>query len=244
MPGGNVIRATYSYIVSQLKSPDEIIRQTENKATRPFVTISRETGAGGTSVGEKLVNFLNDRDTETEGKWDLFDKNLIEKVIEEHHLPELFRNFLTEKKVSEIQDTFEQLIGVHPGMSRLSRKTCNTIVNLASMGKVVIIGRGANILTRGFPGGLHVRLIADMEWKIRHISSLYELKKKDAIKFIEEEDMRRKNYVKKLFNKNVANPLMYDLVINTSSMTFDEAAEIIGTRILHRTQTQNVHVAV
>jgi len=227
MPNGKVINATYSYIVSQLKSPDETPRVTERKITRPFVTISREAGSGGTTVGEKLVDFLNDKDIESEGKWDLFDKNLIEKVIEEHNLPEVFRNYLAEQKVSEIQDTFEQLMGVHPGISRLAHKTCNTIVNLASMGKVVIIGRGANILTRSLPGGFHIRLIAEMEWKIRHISAYHKLNKKEAYRFIEEEDRRRRNYVKKLFNKNVADPLMYDMIINTSSMSFDQAAEIL-----------------
>jgi len=241
MPNGNSIKATYSYIVSQLKPPDETIKQRNQIAVKPFVTISRETGAGGTSVGEILVRYLTERDIDSDGNWTLFDKNLIEKVIEEHNLPEIFKNFLTEQKVSEIQDTFEQLIGVHPGISRLAHKTCNTIINLASMGKVVIIGKGANILTRSLPGGLHVRLISTMESKISRVAVNYKMTKKEAAKYIHEEDSRRRDYVKKLFNKDVDNPLMYNLIINTSITTFDKAAEIIANSVL---EAKQMHTAI
>ena len=232
----NIIQAGNAYIASQLKGHAEQSRHIDQKYPKPFVTISRESGAGGTKVGEKLIEYLNINDTYTGSKWALFDKNLIERVIEEHHLPEQFRNFLSEEKYSEVQNTFERLMGLHPGISMLASKTCNTIINLASLGNVIIIGRGANILTRNIPGGFHVRLIADMEWKIRQVESDFNMNKKEAIKYIWEEDTRRRDYVKKLFNKNVADPLMYDVIIKTSRVSFEEASELIGGKVLRYIQ--------
>lgn len=227
------IRAANSYIVSQLKHTDEPSRQIVTKITQPFVTISREAGAGGTSVGDKLVEYLNFKEPDAECKWALFEKNLIEKVIEEHNLPDEFRHYMPEEKVSEMQNVFETLMGLHPGISKLASKTCNTILHLASIGNVVLVGRGANIITKYLKGGIHVRIIADSDWKIKHVQSLYEFDRKQAVKFIDEEDTKRKEYVKKQFNKNVDDPLLYDLVIRTGSLSFNEAAEMIGDRVLH-----------
>jgi cytidylate kinase len=230
----DMIQKADAYIISQLKKhPDSPYNKTLLQQVRPFVTISREAGAGGSSVGEELVNYLNNIDyTSGEVKWTLFDKNLIEKVIEDHSLPEVFRHYLNEQTISGIQDTFERLMGLHPGMSMLASKTCNTILSLASIGNVVIVGRGSNILTKNLPGGFHVRLIAETESKVQHLESFFHFSRQEAIKHIEEEDTKRREYVKKLFNKNVTDPLLYDLVIRTSSVSYSEAARIIGSHVI------------
>lgn len=236
----NLIQKADAYIISQLKKhPEKQSKKAVFKQIYPFVTISREAGAGGTSVGEELVEYLNNKDfTKGDIKWTLFDKNLIERVIEDHKLPEVFRHYLNEEKISGIQDAFERLMGLHPGMSVLASKTCNTIISLASMGSVVIIGRGANIITKNLPGGFHIRLIAEPEWKINQVETRFHKSRKDVIKYIDEEDIKRREYVKKIFNKNVTDPLLYDMVIKTSCMTFTEAAMIIGGRVLNFTHSQ------
>lgn len=236
MISSNIIQAGNAYIASHLKEHPAAGIQ---KYAKPFVTISRESGSGGTKVGERLIEYLALKDIYTGGKWALFEKNLIETVIEEHNLPANFKQFLSEEKHSEIQNTFESLIGVHPGLTKLSSKVCNTIIHLASLGNVVIIGRGANIITKNLTGGFHVRLIADMEWKIKQVEKDLNLSRKDAAKFIEQEDIRRREYVKKLFNKNVDDPLMYDLIIKTSSVSYDDAAELIGNKVLRYLQDTN-----
>jgi cytidylate kinase len=236
----NTINAANSYIVSQAKHADKTSWQL-NRIICPFVTISREAGAGGTSLGEKLVEYLNYRDNPSDCKWTLFDKNLIEKVIEDYNLPGAFRHFLTEERIPELQSVFETLMGLHPGINKLAKKTCNTIFNLASMGNVVIIGRGANIINKNLPGGFHVRLIAEREWKIKNIQTLVNMSRKEAIKYIDEEDMRRKEYVKKLFNKNVEDPLMYDMILKASSVPISEAAEIIGSSVQRTQYHQSVN---
>lgn len=243
MNNPNIVQAANAYIVSESKQTGESIRKVITKSTQPFVTISRETGAGGTTVGNLLVNYLNERDKNNYFKWKLFDRNIIGRVLEDHRLPELYKDFLNETKISEIQDTFERLMGLHPGMNQLAKKTCQTILNLASLGNVVIIGRGANIITKNLEGGFHVRLIADYDWKVKHVESLYGLSRKDAIKYVNEEDVKRKEYVKKIFNRNVGDPMIYDLIIRTGRVTFEEAAEIIAERVLRYEHSRNLQVA-
>jgi cytidylate kinase len=229
----NAFHSANAFIISQLshtaKQPQQAFKQ-----INLFVTISRESGAGGSTVAEKLIHFLNENDFNEQCKWTLFDKNIIEKVIEEHNLPENFKNYFSEKKISEIQSAFEQLMGLHASNTKLTTKICSTIINLASMGNVVIVGRGANILTRNLPGGFHVRLIAEYEWRVKHVEMLYNYDRSQAVRYIENIDSGRNEYVKKLFSKNIHDPLLYDLVIKTNSMTIDETAEIIGRSVLNK----------
>ncbi len=86
-----------------------------------------------------------------------------------------------------------------------------------------------------------MRLIADREWKIKNIQTLFNLGRKEIIKYIDEEDMKRKEYVKKLSNKNVEDPLLYDMILKTSSLTVPEAVEIIGSEVLRTQYYQSVH---
>lgn len=229
----NSFQSANAFIISQLSHTDKQPQQAF-KHVKPFVTISRESGAGGSLAAEKLIQFLNENDFNKECKWTLFDKNIIEKVIEQHNLPENFKNYFSEKKISEIQSAFEQLMGLHASITKLTTKICSTILNLASMGNVVIVGRGANILTRNLPGGFHVRLIAEFEWRIKRVEMLYNYDRAQAVRYIENIDSGRKEYVKKLFSKNIHDPLLYDIVIKTNSWTIDETAEIIGRSVLNK----------
>ncbi len=232
MNNPNAFQAANAYISSHLKQAGDKTGKMNHKNFRPFVTISRETGSGGTSIGEKLTEFLNSYDFDKKSDWALYDRNLIEKVIEEHHLPSEFRYFLNEERVPELQSVLETLSGMHPGISKLVGKTFSTIVHLASLGNAVIIGRGANFLTRHINGGYHIRLIAETDWKIKQISRRLDISKSAAVKYIHREDTNRGEYVRKYFNKDVSDPLQYDLIIRSSSVTFEEAAEIIGRRVL------------
>ena len=224
--------ATNAYIVSELKRSAEANLSLRKKISNPFITISRQAGAGGSILGEKLIDFLNRNRISQTRYWTLFDKNLIALVIEEHHMPDEFKHYIGEKKFSELQSVFEQICGLHPAISKLMTKTCRTILNLAAIGYVVLIGRGSNILTRSLPGGFHVRLIADGKWRLRNIEENYNLAKKEAQKFLEQEDINRKEYVKKLFNKDIDDNLMYDMIINTGKVPYETAAELIGTHVL------------
>jgi len=58
---------------------------TIHPSARPGITISRMCGAGGRTVASKLADYLQPH-TPAGHNWTIFDKNLIEKVLEDHHL--------------------------------------------------------------------------------------------------------------------------------------------------------------
>jgi len=214
------------YIESQFLSRGKNGRW-QAREGKPFITISRQAGAGGVTIAEEIARRLDERDKNI-CPWTVFDKPLIHKVIEEHNLPEKFAQYMTESKVSEVDDTLEDLFGLHPARWVLARKTTQTILHLAASGYCILVGRGANIATAKFPGGFHVRLIGSYPKRLKHIQDYYRLDKKSAAEFIKKEDKGRADYLKKYFGKNSDDPLLYHLVVNTDLVSYEAAARIIA----------------
>ena len=80
-------------------------------------------------------------------------------MLEEHSLPKSLARFMPEDRISEVSDTMDELFGLHPPSWDLVHKTSETILHLAQLGHVIIIGRGAKVITAKLDGVLHVRLV-------------------------------------------------------------------------------------
>jgi cytidylate kinase len=194
-----------------------------------FVTISRESGAGGLIVAEHLAELLNERGVgAADVPWAVFEKNLLEKVIEENELPESYMDQMEEKVLPAIQTTVSELLAVHPSISRLVAMTSRTVMHVATMGNVVLVGRGGNVLTQDMSVGLHVRLIAPPDRRLHFLMDRFSLNRTEAGRMMQEEDEGRRDYVKRHFSKDVDDPLLYDLVLNTDRVGYTAAAELIA----------------
>lgn len=199
----------------------------------PCVTISRETGAGADKVSESLIEFLQPY-LEQDVEWAVFDKNLIEKVLQDHHLPQHLSKLMAEEKYSAVKSIMNEVLGGEPGIWSLVHKTTETILQLAQMGNVIILDRGANVIASKLENSFHVRLVAPIEERISHIQELYNLDKKEAVDLIKKEDMDRKNYVMTYFHKDISDPLQYHIVLNTGLISDNEAAQIIGSSLMKK----------
>ncbi len=199
----------------------------------PFVTISRQTGAGGITIGNKLIELLNREDANRTCPWTLFDKNLVEKVVEEHHFSKEVSKYMPEDKISELRDLVEEMFGLHPSEWTLVHRTSQTILHLAEMGNVILVGRGANIITRKLEHGFHLRLVGSLEKRIAHAQDYYRVSREEAKKLVEREDKGRKDYIKKHFDKDIDDPLLYHLVINTDFVSYEQAVRMICDQVLH-----------
>ena len=76
--------------------------------------------------------------------WMVFDRNLVEQVLEDHHLPNHLARLMPEDRVSDLTDMLHQMFGFHPPFWTLVHQTSETILRLANQGNVILIGRGAN----------------------------------------------------------------------------------------------------
>jgi hypothetical protein len=198
----------------------------------PCITISRQTGAGSKPVCEKLVDIMDEYSEPEAVKWAFFDRNLIEKVLEDHHLPKQISDFMPEGKYKHLNAVVNELLGLKPAEWTLIHKTTDTILQLARMGNVVIVGRGANIITSKLKNTFHVRLIASLEKRVEHIKTLMNLSEEEALNYIKKEDEKRKKYLKSYFHADVDDPLLYHMSVNTDLLTHNGAAYLIAEAVV------------
>jgi len=226
-----------SYIDCHLQSPHgpaHVSRQVH----APAVTISRQTGAGGIPIADKLAERLNAHRPRGTVTWTVFHKNLVEKVLEEHHLPARLAEFMPEDKVSGIADAVEELLELHPSSWSLVRQTTETILGLAELGHVILVGRGANVITARLSHVFHVRLVGSLDQRAVRVQEHYRLGRRAALAFLRREDAGRARYLRKYFKKDVDDPLLYHLTINTDNVSMEEAAEMIGSAVLRRPEEE------
>lgn len=197
----------------------------------PSITISRQTGSGGRIIAEKLAACLQSREVEPGCPWTVFDKNLVEKVLEDHHLPKRLAQFMTEERKSMIDDIMEELLGLHPPSWTLVHQTAETILQLADMGHVILVGRGAHVIAARLENVFHVRLVAGLETRVARIMELQHLDAREAREVIAREEEGRRRYLQKNFDADVEDPLQYHLTINTDRFSYDEAARLIANAV-------------
>jgi cytidylate kinase len=198
------------------------------------VTISRQAGSGGHSVAEKLAAYLQARTPKDACPWTVFDRNLVEKVLEDHHLPARLAQFMPEDRKSAIEDALEEVLGLHPPTSTLVPKIAETILHLAELGQVILLGRGANVITSALRNTFHVRLVGSMETRVEHMQRAHDMSRKVALAFIAKEDLGRRRYLEKHFKKDIDDPTLYDLVVNIDRISYSEAAQLIGDAVIRR----------
>jgi cytidylate kinase len=185
-------------------------------------------------VCEKLIELM-DEYSEPEGvRWAFFDRSLIEKVLEDHNLPKQISEFMHEGKYKHLNAVVYELLGLKPSEWTIIHKTTDTILQLARMGNVVIVGRGANIITAKLKNTFHVRLVASFEKRVEHINNVMELSEKEAVNYIKKEDENRRKYLKSYFHADIDDPLLYHMVINTDKLTHKGTAYLIAEAVVHK----------
>lgn len=220
-----------SYINCQLRPGESGLRY--RPPIRPAITVSRMTGSGGRTIASNLVEYLQTR-APVDCHWTVFDRNLITKVLEDHHLPKRIADFMPENHKSMLGDALEELLGLHPSSWTLVKQTAETILRLAQMGFVILVGRGANVITARLENAFHVRLIASLERRTERVQQVYGLDRHNALEFIHREDKGRRRYLKDHFGKDIDDASLYHLVINTDRMAYEDAARLVGTEVIHR----------
>jgi len=218
-----------SFISSQFQPGDGVGAEV---VVRRAVTISRQAGCGALAVAEKLARHLQEHSPKHAASWKVFDRNLMEKVLEDHDLPKRLAQFLPEDRVSYLEDIMADLLQTYPTSQTVIRQTTETILKLASVGNVILIGRGGNVITARLPNMFHVRLVAPLEERIEHSHKSYGMTKTEARKFCLREDLGRERYLKTYFHADINDPLLYHLIINTGLVGYDDAARIIGDAVL------------
>ena len=196
----------------------------------PFITISREVGAGGHRLAESLVRQMQSlkQDGVFSG-WQMMDQELCQRILQNPKLKVSLESLVTEELHSEIEDVLNNLIAGYSPQEQVMTEIFRTIRTLATVGKVIVVGRGGVCVTRDLPYGVHVRLVAPQSVRVRRMMELLHLSANEARQLVSRTDSSRARLVKEYFSKDIRDPLLYDVTWNTDSVSLEEiASSIIG----------------
>jgi len=216
------------YLVSQVAEQRRASKAGRWLEPGPAITLSFQTGAGAHELGRELAGILQRHQPDGATPWTVFDRQLIEKVLEEHHLPKALAKHMPEDRRSYIQDVMDELVGLRPPSWVLVPQITETVLHLAEAGHVILIGRGASFITASMPNVFHVRVVASLPRRIERIRRLEHLSAKEAAKFIAHSDRGQGRYVKAHFHARSWDDLQYHLVLNTDRVPLSDAAALVA----------------
>ncbi|QOV88959.1 cytidylate kinase-like family protein [Humisphaera borealis] len=203
----------------------------------PFVTISRQAGAGGHTLATKLAALMTDVDRPgpSEAHWAVWDQELVEKVARDHGLDEAAVATLEEGHHPWFADLLAGLVGQDPAKPdefKVYKRVAAAIRGLARLGRAVIVGRGGAFITRDLPGGIHIRLIAPRTVRVSHMASLLHISEADAARKVDQLDHDREAFYRRYWPSASLSPDRFTLTINTAGLNEETLAEVVKPLIV------------
>ena len=192
---------------------------------KKIITISREFGSGGRTIGHKVAEALG---------IPFYDKELVDQIalesgfapkfVEEHgeHAPG--------KSLFSYTFAPQGVAGVMNGLSTadfLWNIQCNVILQLAEKGPCVIVGRNADYILKDRSDCLHVFIHANLRYREDRIVRLYGESEKSPSARLQEKDKRRRVNYQHYTGRNWGQAQNYDICLDSSSLGIDRCADII-----------------
>ena len=199
---------------------------TEPQTTLTVVTISRQAGIDAGIVARALTDLLNAQASDDQ-PWKSYDRQLTDRVAQEHRFPIDFVASHDEHDESIVEYAMHGLSSSTPAEA-IPLKVAETIRHLADVGHAIIVGRGGQSILSGRDYVIHVRLIAPEDWRAERHSCDAGLNLSAALKAVRQIEADRVRYVRSHFNHDPTDPLMYHAILNLAELTVDQAARTIA----------------
>ena len=127
----------------------------------PFVTVSRQAGAGGRSLAQALLQAMEtEQDIDLFKGWQVLDRKLCEELLKRKHLQDSLQSLLGEEYHTGIGEFVLGLFGRQTPQDTVIMRQSEIIRSLAAVGKVIIVGRAASQATKGLTQGINMRLVS------------------------------------------------------------------------------------
>ncbi len=205
-----------------------------NKNEKFIITINRELGSGGRTVGRKLAEKLG---------VEFFDKALIKTMEEKYNLTVEEIEKLKGRKTYWWEDFAKVMRIGEPEIRQYEEKFGNKseklttenvfraeteiLKGIAEKESCVVAGRCGFFVFRNHPNHLSILIQASMSFRLERLMRKRNMTEDEARKTIAQVDKMRENYVKKFTDTSRYDTRNYDLVIKADGKTEDEIVDII-----------------
>ncbi len=206
-----------------------------NKNEKFVISINRELGSGGRTVGRILAEKLGVH---------FYDKAVIKALEEKYQLNEEVIEKLKGRKHNWWGD-FERIVQIGQGLTstdsayytdkgsslpttdEMFKVETEILRDIANEESCVVAGRSGFYVFRDHPNHLNVLIQAPIAYRVERVAKKQNLTLEEARKTIERVDRMRENYVKKFTNVSRYDARFYEIVITMDKITEEDAVAII-----------------
>jgi hypothetical protein len=202
-----------------------------------IITLSRELGSLGTKIADTLSATLS---------YSKLDKESLEVLLKTLGMTEPRFDSDDEKKPG-----FWEFFALEKERYLVFMKAA--MYQFAAERDCIIVGRGANVIFRGVPGTLRLRIIAPSEVRVARLCERFGIDEQHALRMTHQSDHDRAGYHRYFFNSAWDSPADYDLVVNTAAISPEETCDTVsallhsprytGARELARDALRDLHIA-
>ncbi|GAC1376285.1 MAG: cytidylate kinase-like family protein [Ktedonobacteraceae bacterium] len=200
------------------------------------VTIARQFGSGGSDIARLVAQI---------GGLAYIDQQIIAEVAQRSGVDLEYATHQDERTVGMVGHILDAMQASnpfnlhyntlrHPASAQTQSKELNylhvtqrVILELATQGNAVIVGRGSQFLLHNAPRTLHIYIFAPLPYRIETIIKQFQLNRQDAIQLIEQRDHEQDIYLRRYYGTDGHQPGLYHLLINTGLFSFENAADFI-----------------
>jgi cytidylate kinase len=186
-----------------------------------IIVISHEIGAGGPEIGQALGERLGYR---------CVGQDLIVDVAR--------RYGLLEEKLSHLDEAKPSLFERFDAETRRYITVIQTaLYEFAEHDNVILLGRGGQWLLRGIPHVLRVRLMAPFDLRVKRLAKKMagqmgeQTNQRTVNDMVRRDDMEKIGRMRYLYEVDIRDPALYDVVINTEKLPNDSAVEVIAALV-------------
>lgn len=194
--------------------------------TFPMITISRQYGTSGHKISELLAKKL---------ELPFYDKELISIASKESHFGEKAFEAAEETATTTLgyalsNRSNRSLYGM-PLNDQLFMVQAGVIRTVADQGPALFVGRCADYVLDGYKETIKIFLQASTEARIKTVMERENLSRRDAEARIKRLDKSRATYYNYYTDRKWSDLKNYDIVLNVSYLTPEEAADLLCTFI-------------
>ena len=194
-----------------------------------LITVSRQFGAGGSELARKIGERLN---------WPVLDDEVACRCAKRLHLDTAAVQRLREHSPTLLARLSSALLVAPPEapgidtthllrVDAMAEAALESIMEAAKSLPLIVVGFGTQCMFADRADALHVRLVAPMTTRVERLHARYGWDATNAATRARRVDEDRRRYVQRYFHRDVNDPLLYDVQINTGRTTLDEAASMI-----------------
>lgn len=184
---------------------------TEREARLAIITISRGSYTKGKEIAEQAATRLG---------YECLSRDILLECSEQFNIPEI-------RLVRALHDAPSVLERFSHGRERYLAFIENAFLERVRSDNVVYHGLAGHFFLRGVDHGLKVRIIADLEERVRLEMERTNLDADRARALLNKDDFERRQWALALYGADTLNPILYDMVLNVRAVTLDCAVEII-----------------